>query len=92
MATEKADRPRTREVAEQVREEDLTHGYTAESNQLPPGYFLSPFFLGSFLATGMNLMGSTGGFGLVAPVLLNISASFGFSPAIIWLALVYTIG
>lgn len=40
----------------------------------------------------MNLMASTGGFALVAPVLNQINASVGPSVNIIWLSLVYTIG
>lgn len=66
-------------------------GFALDSEELPKGYFYSKSFLGTFLAIGFNLMGSTGGFALVAPVLGSINEKVGPSPAITWLALVYTI-
>ena len=71
-------------------------GFAVESNELPKGYFSSLRFMGTFCAVGMNLMSSTGGFALIAPVLAQIdvalSPSGQPSPAITWLALVYTMG
>lgn len=71
-------------------------GFAIKSDELPTGYFLSPRFLGTFVAVGMNLLSSTGGFALIAPVLSQIDIALSPpgqpSPAITWLALVYTIG
>lgn len=71
-------------------------GFAIESDELPKGYYLSPRFIGTFLAVGMNLLSSTGGFALIAPVLSQIDIALSPpgepSPAITWLALVYTIG
>lgn len=35
------------------------HGFVGESAELPKGYFYSPFFLGTTVAVGFNLMVST---------------------------------
>jgi hypothetical protein len=34
--------------------EPTAAGYAIESNELPKGYFLSPRFIGTFLAVGMK--------------------------------------
>jgi predicted MFS family arabinose efflux permease len=71
-------------------------GFAIESDELPKGYFLSPRFIGTFFAVGMNLLSSTGGFALIAPVLAQIDIALSPpgqpSPSVTWLALVYTIG
>jgi MFS family permease len=72
--------------------EGLTeHGFAADSEELPKGYFTSFYFIGSFLGTGMNLMASTAGFAIIAPVLTQIDVAIGPGP-VIWLSLVYTLG
>ncbi|KAF2735795.1 siderophore iron transporter [Polyplosphaeria fusca] len=68
------------------------HGFVADNSELPEGYFYSRYFLGTTTAIGFNLMGSTGGFALVAPVLGQISVALGPTNSIIWMSLVYTIG
>ncbi|OAG10688.1 MFS general substrate transporter [Paraphaeosphaeria sporulosa] len=68
------------------------HGFTADAEELPKGYYYSPFFLGTTVAIGLNLMGSTGGFALVAPVLGQIAVSLDAASSVIWLSLVYTMG
>ena len=73
-------------------EELVEKGFAADAQELPKGYFSSINFLGTFFAVGFNLMASTGGFALIAPVLLQIDAAVGPSPNIIWMALVYTLG
>jgi hypothetical protein len=60
-----------------------------EGGELPRGYYRSPRFIGTFIAVGMNLLASTGGFALIGPVLGQIDASIGPGP-VIWLSLVYT--
>ena len=69
----------------------IQHGFAHNTDSLPPGYFRSTYFIGTFLAIGMNLACSTGGFALIAPVLGSIDVDIGPGP-IIWVALVYTLG
>ena len=73
-------------------EELVEKGFAADADELPKGYFTSVNFIGTFCAIGFNLMASTGGFALIAPVLLQINVAVGPSPNIIWMALVYTLG
>lgn len=86
------------ETASTPNEHDAANarGFAIESDELPKGYYLSPRFIGTFIAVGMNLLSSTGGFALIAPVLTQIDIALSPpglpSPAITWLALVYTIG
>lgn len=47
------------------------HGFTAEAEELPKGYYYSPFFLGTACAIGLNLMVST------LCLLFSSSGSFG---------------
>ena len=63
------------------------HGFAADSDELPKGYFTSTYFLGSLIAIGFNLMASTGGFALVAPGLGQIDVAIGPGP-VIWLSFV----
>ena len=92
---------------EDIREVEDTHaryndgnitaaGFAIDSDELPKGYFFRPKFVGTFVAVGMNLLSSTGGFALIAPVLGEIDVALSPpgepSPAITWLALVYTLG
>ena len=67
-----------------------TQGFSVDADELPKGYLTSRHFVGSFVACGLNLAGSTGGFALVAPVIGSINTAIGPSDSIIWLALVYT--
>ena len=67
-------------------------GYAAEASQLPKGYFTSFYFLGTIFAVGTNLLSSTAGFALIAPVLGEIDVALGPSTQITWVALVYTLG
>lgn len=67
-------------------------GFATDAHELPKGYFTSPYFLGTMTAVGFNLMASTGGFSMVAPVLNQINAAVGPSESIIWLSLMYTTG
>ncbi len=89
MATEKTDTTTTH--VEDRAATPADHGYSVDADELPKGYFTSRYFVGSFIACGMNLCGSTGGFALVAPVIGSINEAVGPSTSIIWLALVYTI-
>lgn len=55
-------------------------GFELDTNELPKGYFTSSKFLGTFLGIGMNLMGSTAGFAIIAPVLGQIDVAIGPGP------------
>lgn len=70
------------------------HGFIASEEELPKGYFRSPYFIGTYFAIGMNLLASNGGFSYIAPVLTQIKADLGPDTGedINWLALVYTLG
>lgn len=57
-------------------------GFELDTDELPKGYFTSSKFLGTFLGIGMNLMGSTAGFAIIAPVLGQIDVAIGPGPVI----------
>ena len=98
MSQPKQSDVREVETATPPSEQDavVAGGFAIESDELPKGYFLTPRFIGTFFAVGMNLMSSTGGFALIAPVLGEIDIALSPpgqpSPSVTWLALVYTIG
>ena len=52
-------------------------GFEADESSLPPGYFRSPFFLGSMTAIGLGLMAGVAGFGYAAPILTVINNDIG---------------
>lgn len=66
-------------------------GFTAEGDQLPKGYYHSAFFLGTFAALWFGLLGGTGAFAIVAPVLVDINNDIGPDPNYAWLALTYNL-
>ncbi|KAL5363379.1 fungal trichothecene efflux pump [Aspergillus floccosus] len=66
-------------------------GFTANLDQLPKGYFKSPFFVGTLFAIGTGLAASTGGYGLAAPNLTLINNEIGPDPSINWISFVYTL-
>ena len=68
------------------------HGFVANTSTVPKGYFTSLYFVGSITAIGVNLLASTAGFALIAPILGSIDVAIGPSPYIYWVALVYTLG
>lgn len=52
-----------------------TMGMTEED--LPPGYFYSPFFIGTMLGIGLGLLAGVAGFAYAAPILTVINAEIG---------------
>lgn len=68
---------------------DEIHGFEADFNTLPKGYYRSPFFLGTFLAVGLAIMCGTGAFGFAAPILGIINADIGPDNRYVWISLVY---
>lgn len=68
-----------------------TSGFESDERALPPGYYRSPYFLGSMLSVGLGVMAGVGGFALAAPLLGVINADIGPSANITWVALAYTL-
>ncbi|OAG09823.1 MFS general substrate transporter [Paraphaeosphaeria sporulosa] len=67
------------------------YGFAADESTIRKGYFRSPRFLGTMLATGLGLSVAVGGFGLAAPNLALINNEIGPDPNISWVSLVYTL-
>lgn len=61
-----------------------------ESDELPKNYYYSSRLIGTFVAVGINLLASTGGFAIIAPVLGQINQDIGPGP-IVWVSLIYTL-
>lgn len=83
--------PGSAQHLEDVHPSDDIHGFTATESSVPKGYFYSPFFLGTMMATGLGLGAAVGGFGLAAPNLPLINNDIGPDPNIFWVSLVYTL-
>jgi len=47
------------------KDSKTTHGFLTDEQSLPPGYFTSSYFVGSYFASGMALMAGLGGFSLL---------------------------
>lgn len=62
-----------------------------DSHDLPKGYFLRPYFLGTLVACGLSMSAGVGAFALAAPLLGVINDDIGPDPNYIWIALVYTL-
>ena len=56
---------------------DDENTFEIDEDNLPPGYFTSPFFIGSMTGIGLGLMAGVAGFGYAAPVLGIINADIG---------------
>lgn len=56
---------------------DQENTFEVESEELPPGYFTSPFFLGTFTGIGLGLMAGVAGYGFAAPILTIINNDIG---------------
>ncbi len=72
-------------------DDDVIHGFETDLDSLPPGYYRSPFFLGTMFAVGIGLTAAVGGFGLAAPALGLINSEIGPDPNINWVSFVYTL-
>lgn len=53
------------------------HTFDIDSDELPPGYFKSPFFIGSMMGIGLGLMAGVAGYGYAAPILMIINNDIG---------------
>ena len=67
-------------------------GFVADVENMPRGYYFSPFFLGTCCAVGFGALAGNAGFAYAAPILTNINADIGPDPNIIWVALVHPVG
>jgi hypothetical protein len=76
---------------EKLATADTVHGFTADSNDLPKGYYSSASFVGTMLAVGFSLMAGVGGFALAAPNLALINEDIGPDPNYVWIGLVYSL-
>jgi hypothetical protein len=56
---------------------DDENTFDVNSDELPPGYFKSPFFLGSMMGIGLGLMAGVAGYGFAAPILMIINNDIG---------------
>ncbi|KAF4980103.1 hypothetical protein FZEAL_3824 [Fusarium zealandicum] len=70
---------------------DDENTFEVDEDSLPPGYFASPFFIGSMTGIGLGLMAGVAGFGYAAPILSIINNDIGPDANINWVALTYTL-
>jgi hypothetical protein len=59
------------------RASDDENTFDVDAAELPPGYFTSPFFLGTMTGIGLGLMAGVAGFGFAAPILMLINNDIG---------------
>ncbi|KAE9382147.1 MFS general substrate transporter [Stipitochalara longipes BDJ] len=83
------EKPSGEAVAVNPINDELGVLFDIDSTELPPGYFLTPFFIGTMVASGLAVMSGVGIFGLIAPLLTIINNDLGPSPNYTWIALVY---
>jgi MFS family permease len=67
------------------------HGFSADLESLPKGYYYSPFFLGSMAGVFFGLMAGVRGFAVAAPILGLINKDIGPDPNYFWVALIYSL-
>ena len=60
-----------------ARASDDENTFEVDSEELPPGYFKSPFFLGSMTGIALGLLAGVAGFGFAAPILGLINNDIG---------------
>lgn len=70
-------------------QDNMAHGWEADFDSLPKGYYTSRFFLGTYLAVGLSIWAGTGAFGYAAPILSIINDDLGPDPRYLWISLVY---
>lgn len=78
------DTPAEREKGDISHVEGVSHhgsndpiGFQTDEDHLPPGYYRSPFFIGTLAAISIGFAAGVGGFGLIAPILLVVNADIG---------------
>jgi hypothetical protein len=81
--TNKQDQPRDAGTS------NIITGFESSEASLPKGYFVSRYFLGSFLAIGVGLSSGTGAFGYAAPILSYINEDLGPDAQYVWISYVY---
>lgn len=69
-----------------------SEGFVADVENMPKGYYTSPFFLGTCCAVGFGAWSGNAGFAYAAPLLATINADIGPDPNIQWVALIHPVG
>lgn len=69
-----------------------SEGFVADVENMPKGYYTSPFFLGTCCAVGFGAWAGNAGFAYAAPLLATINADIGPDPNIQWVALIHPVG
>ncbi|CAK7233639.1 hypothetical protein SCUCBS95973_008662 [Sporothrix curviconia] len=69
----------------------ITRGFETELGELPKGYFMSRFFVGSMAATACSLMTCVGSFGLAASIISQINEELGQDPRYTWISMIYNV-
>lgn len=91
MATPSEHSPTSdKEASISIYHDENAVAVVVDVDELPKGYYYSLRFLGTFLAVGINLMASTGGFAIIAPVVETINQDIGPGP-VVWVSLIYTL-
>lgn len=97
MSTEKIDSQMEEQTVpsgdghELLKEDRDIVGFETSTEQLPKGYYRSPSFWGTMMATAISLFAGVAGYGLPAPVLGIINQDIGPDPDLIWVALGYSL-
>lgn len=78
-------------VRDDASSDNVIHGFETDIEHLPPGYYYSPFFIGSMLAVALSLTCGVAAFGYAAPLLTQINAELGPDPMFVWVSLVYNV-
>ncbi|OQV04628.1 hypothetical protein CLAIMM_09483 [Cladophialophora immunda] len=72
-----------------INTERLPEARGRDVSEVPKGYWWSPGFLGSIMAIAFAMLGASGGFALIAPLLSDINADIGPSKNITWVSLIW---
>lgn len=67
------------------------HGFQEQDESLGLSYFLTPSFIGSFLAIGLGFWAGNAGFAYAGPLLPIINADLGPDSNVQWVALVHPV-
>jgi hypothetical protein len=74
-ADEHTEHVRQEHVRDHASDDENT--FEVEEESLPPGYFTSPFFIGSMTGICLGLVAGVAGFGYIAPILGLINNDIG---------------
>ncbi|KAF2096933.1 MFS general substrate transporter [Rhizodiscina lignyota] len=63
----------------------------AQDDELPPGYFRSKLFIGTYFAVAVSVLAGTGSFAIIAPLLNTINNELGPDANVVWIGYTYTL-